>query len=190
MAYIDEIDLKTYLDISEEGDDVILESCIDRAQTAIETYTNRVFEAAAGTKHYGWDAVDGLFLWLDADLQSLTSVANGDSSATAVAVADLTEWPMNEGPPYYALRLDDSSDSVWQVDTDYWIAVTGDWGFSATPPNDIVQACVRLAAYYYRQKDTGQFETVAIAEGGAVTVPMGTPEDVRTLLNPYRRFSL
>lgn len=190
MSYTSVEQLKLYLEIAQNDDDVLLGDCITRAQKAIETYTNRNFEAASATRSYGWDAVDGLWLWLGYDLYSLDSVANGDSSGTAIATADITEFPINDGPPYHRLRLDSGSTSTWNVDTDYWIEVTGDWGYSASPPSDIVQAAVRWAAYFYRQKDTGQFETVAVQEGGVLTVPRGIPEDVLELIRPYRRFSL
>jgi len=190
MPYIYPDDLKTYLDITETGDDLILQATIQRAEKAIESYTGRVFEAASDTRYYDYAAVDGLYLWLDHDLYSLTSVTNGDSNGTSVSTDDITLWPRNQGPPYYKLRLNESSTSDWEVDTDYWIQVTGLWGYSDEPPEDIVQATTRWAAYLYRQKDTGQFETVAVSDGGAVTVPMGMPEDVKVLLAPYRRHSL
>lgn len=192
MSYATLAQLKLYLDIGEDDDDVLLDDCLDRAETAIETYTNRCFEATAGTKYYTWDAVDGLWLWLDADLQELTAIANGDSAGTAINVDDVTKWTgdsRNVGPPYNKLRLNDGSDSRWEVDTDYYIEVTADWGYSAEPPNDIMQAAVRLAAYYYRQSDTFT-DDVAVVGEGVVSIPRGMPESVKVLLDPYRRMSL
>lgn len=142
------------------------------------------------TRYYQGDAVDGLWLWLDDDLAKLYEIDNGDSSGTAVSTDDVTLWPRNHGPPYYKIRLNSSSTSTWNVDTDYYIQVRGKWGYSICPPADIVQACIRWAAYLYRQKDTGQFENVAVGEGGTLRVPMGMPEDVRVLLDPYRRHTL
>jgi len=191
--YVELETLKDYLDISDTGDDIILEGAIERAQAAIETFTNRVFEAASDTKYYTWDAVDGLWLWLDADLHSLTSIANGDSSGTAVSTDDITLWTgdsRNVGPPYNKLRLDDGSDSTWQVDTDYYIEVTGEWGYSSTPPADIVQATVRWAAYMYQQKDAAYTRIVASTATGTVEIPEAIAGDIVALLNPYRRLSL
>ena len=190
MAYVTIFELKNYLDISVEDDDIILTACIDRAEAAIETYTNRDFEASTATKYYGWDAVDGLYLWLDDDLYSLTSIANGDSDSTAIATANVTLWPRNQGPPYTKIRLNDGANTVWQIDTDYWITIIGTWGYSSTPSNDVKQAALRWAAYMYRQIDTGDFETVALAEAGIIAVQQGVPQDVRVLLDPHRRFSL
>lgn len=190
MAYATVERLKLYLSIGDDSDDVLLDDCIDRAQQAIDTYTARIFEAASATRYYGSDAVDSQWLYVDEDLYSLTSVANGDASGTAVSTDDITLWcgdSRNAGPPYNKLRLDENSTSVWEVDTDYYIEVTALWGYSASAPADIVQACVRWAAYFYRQKDTGQFDAVAVGEGGTLTVPTGMPEDVRVMLAPYVR---
>lgn len=189
MAYATLRQVKSYLDIGTDDDDVLLDNCIDRARATIDTYTHRTFDVSSdSTRYYGSDALDDLFLYLDHDLYSLTSVANGDSSGTAVSTDDITLWPRNDGPPYHALRLDSTSSSVWQVETDYWIAVTGQWGYSATPPDDIVQAAVRLASYYYRQANTFT-DDAAVAAEGVVTLPKGMPVSVRILLDPYQKRS-
>ena len=83
----------------------------------------------------------------------------------------------------------DSSYS-WEFDTDYWVSVAGTWGYSATPPDDIIHACIRLAAYYYRQKDAQVFDTTAMPEQGVITVPQGIPRDVKLILEPYIRQGL
>lgn len=186
--YVELDTLRDYVDITETGDDAILEGCIQRAQTAIETFTRRVFETGDdATRYYGREAVDGQYLWLDADLYSLTSIANGDSDATAISTDDITLFPMNEGPPYNCLRLDESSASVWEQQTDYWIGVTGAWAFSDTPPADIVLATLEWAKYLYRAKDTGQFEIVAVPGGGVISVPKGLPQLVLDIIHPYLR---
>jgi uncharacterized phiE125 gp8 family phage protein len=185
MAYITLADLKEDLGIAEETDDYVLEQKIDAAQAAIDLYTSRTFEAASSVKYYTWDDVDGLILWLDDDLVSLTSVANGDSSSTAISTNDITLLPRNEGPPYDRLRLDDTSTSSWEVDTDYWIAVTGTWGWAAAAPEPIKQACLRMAAHMYRLRDADVFDVVSFPGEGIIQVRGELPADVRVLLDPY-----
>lgn len=187
MAYITLAELKEELGIGEEGDDFILEQKIDAAQDIIEHLTSRVFEAASSTRYYEWDAVDGLYLELDADLVALTSVVNGDSGATAIATADITLYPRNEGPPYDRLRLDDGSTSVWEVDTDYWIAVTGTWGWSAEAPEPIKQACLRLAAHMYRLRDSDVFDIVAFPGEGIMQLRQAIPADVQAVLDGFTK---
>lgn len=173
-----------------DNDDTLLTACITRAQRGVETYTRRVFEAAADTRYYGAEDVDGQWLWLDADLYALTSVANGDSSGTAVSTSDLVLFPRNQGPPYHKLYLKESSTSVWEVDTDYWIGVTATWGYSTSAPNDVVLATLRWAAYLYQQKDAPYTQTIANLAVGTVTLPADVPVDVKALLDPYVRHTI
>lgn len=187
MSYIDLAELKDYLGITETDDDGLLEANIAHAQRNIETYTRRHFEASAGTRYYKEDALDGQDLWLDDDLYSLTSIANGDSSGTAVSTDDIVLMPRNQGPPYHRLYLKEGSTSVWEVDTDYWIAVTGTWGYSETAPDDIKLACLRWASFLYQQKDAPYTRTIANIAVGQVELPEAVPIDVRAILDSYMR---
>lgn len=171
------------------SNDTLLQACLDRATLAIDRYTERyTFSATTDeTRYYDYDDVEARTVWLDEDLYSLTSITNGDSDSSAIATTDVTLLPRNQGPPYHRVLLDESSTSVWDVDTDYWIQIEGKWGWSATAPDDVVQACVRWAAYIYRQRDAGVFETTAIPEAGVIQIPEGMPRDVKVLLDSYRK---
>lgn len=54
------------------------------------------------------------------------------------------------------------------------------------PPADIQQACLRVAAWLYKQKDAG-FVQVAGSLRGQIVVPPALPEDVHQVLAPYVR---
>lgn len=191
MAYTTLTELRTYLEVDEHGDDTLLESCIDRAQQVIDTYTNRVFAAPPdGIRHYRRDAVDGRWLWLGADLAELDAIINGDEAATAIDPADVRLYPRDDGPPYHRIRLLRNADTGWIVEGDNEITVWGWWGYSRTPPADIVQATLRLSAYLYRQRDAGSWDTVAVHEGGTIMVPQGLPVTVKQTLDSYVRHSL
>ena len=75
----------------------------------------------------------------------------------------------------------------WEWDTDYWVSVTGTWGYSATCPDDVRRACLVLAAYYYRQKDSQVFDVTAIPEAGVITIPQGIPATVTRVIAKYRK---
>jgi hypothetical protein len=182
MSYASETDLKGYLGISGTSEDTLLAALLARAQKVIEDYTGRTFEASDGTRYYDASYVEGDTLLLDADLISLTSLTNGDG--TEIPSEGCWLLPRNS-PPYYAIRL--KSSYSWTFDTDGEIIVTGSWGYSTTPPATITHATIRLVAYYYRQKDTGVFDVTVFPEAGVLQVPKGLPEDVRILLEPYRR---
>lgn len=191
MAYCSTADVKTYLDITSSDDDALLADLIGRAEEAIDSHCDRIFEASGDTDR-SFDAkrdVDGRVLWLGYDLASVNSITNGDG--TTVASDEYTTEPRN-GTPYYALRLLGSATILWESDSttgdpEDAITVNGEWAYSADAPADIEHACVRLASYYYRQKDAPVFDTTAMPDQGIIVVPKGVPADVVKLLEPYRR---
>jgi len=62
-------------------------------------------------------------------------------------------------------------------------------GYALCVPTDISQACKRLAAWLYRQKDTqqGDADRPIIAGDGTVIMPTTLPQDVEKMLLPYTR---
>lgn len=183
-------DLKSYLGIgtTTTTDDVLLEAMLRRATRHIESYTNRLFEATTETRYFTSDALDredSAVLWMDQDLLSITTLTNGDTAGTAITSASYWLLPRNGAPPYWQIRLK-STHTGWTWDEDCFVTVAGTWGYSATPPEDIIEACVRWASYLYHQKDAPVYETTAFPESGVITVPQGIPVDVKQTLDLYR----
>jgi hypothetical protein len=188
MAYTTPQALRVYKDITSSSDDALLNDLIAAAQAMIDRHCRRTFEAAADATHYfdySADYVDGDTLWLDEDLCAITTVTNGDS--VVVAAGERTTIPRNS-TPYYGIRLLSDSGVTWTYDDEWMnaISVTGKWAWSTTAPDDIAQACTRLAAFLYKQRDAQLFDVTAI-EAGTVLTPVGIPVDVRTALKPYVR---
>jgi len=193
MAYLVAADLKTYLGISSSTDDTLLTALIAAAQKAIEEYTHHVFEMATATART-FDAIrdigkgdDRRMLYLDTDLCTISSIANGDG--TTVTAAQYVTEPRGV-TPYYAIRLKASANVAWTYtdDPENAITVTGKWAYSATPPNDIVQATRRMAGWMYRGKDTQAYDSTAFSELGVIRIKHKIPEDILQLLDePYRR---
>jgi uncharacterized phiE125 gp8 family phage protein len=181
------VDLRTYLKITSTGDDVLLSKLLDSATTAIETYCRRVFIAASATHYYDETCVDGDILWLDGELYSASKVLNGDAGATEITSSYYWLLPRN-APPYYQIKL--KSSQSWDFTIDGEIAVTGMWGYSVDPPADIEQACLRLAAYYYKQRDAQVFDVTAQPDQGQLIIPKGIPADVKQTLDRYVRHTL
>lgn len=192
MAYTTAADVKTYLAITGVGDDALITLLIARAQAAIDTLLGRTFEASSDStrKYSPVTDVDRDTLYLDGDLCQITTVktnADNPAGATTIPSTAYITAPRYR-TPYYAIRI---------VDTDYsWeyydipengIEITGRWAWSVTAPADIVQACTRLAAYFYRQRDAQVFDVTAQPELGQMVIPQGIPADVRALLAPYAR---
>jgi len=190
MSYVTLTDLKAYLGITNTTDDAVLIGMIAAAQTGIDSWCGRTFEAAADSTKYldAADDVDGAWLYLPDDLAQITTITNGDS--TTVTTADYVTQPRNRAP-YYALKLKADSDVAWTYEDapENAISISGRWAYSVTPPADIVQACRRYAAYLYRQRDASVFDVTAQVDIGMITIPQGIPADVEKLLNPYRRLA-
>ena len=181
--------MRDYKGVGEATDDGLLFNLLERAFQMAETYCERKFEATTATRYYEMDAVDGDYLYLDDDLISVTTLTNGDDSATTIGSDYYWLWPRNDSPPYWAIRLKDSQTTYsWERDEGYFISVLGSWGWGATVPADVAQAIIRLTTYYYDQKDAGVYDVTAFPAEGVITVPQGMPRDVKLLLDPYRRF--
>jgi hypothetical protein len=182
MAYATTSELKTYLGVTGSGDDALLETLLDRATSLIDTYTGYTFAAVAATRIYQSDNLYGDTLYLDSLLISVTKVTDGQQNEIC---SDSYVLLPRSGPRYHAIKLIDSS---WnEADNGDVAQITGTWGWSETPPDDIVHACVRLAAFLYRQKDAQVFDVAAFPEAGVITLPRGIPADVKLILDKYTR---
>lgn len=190
MAYTTTVLLKTYLGATTDNDDTLLGALIDRAQSIIDRYCVRTFEASANTERT-FDAikdVSGAMLWIDEDLCSINSITNGDG--TTVTSSQYTTQPRNE-TPYYAIKLLASASVAWTYTTDPEDAITisGKWAYSESAPADVVQATLRLAAYLYRQRDNAADLDRAVIAGNATILPTSLPSDLKMILAPYRRIN-
>lgn len=185
MSYASLQQLKDYLGITSGVDDFLLQELVDRAAGIIDAYTGRRFEAETDTRYFQESDTDGndLPLYGD-DLLTITKLTNGDG--VEITSADYRLFPRNSSPKWL-IRLDEGK--WWNFSTgDSEISVAGTWGWSATAPADIQHACIRLAAFLYRQKDTSADIDRPMVTGDGVTImPSGLPSDVQKLLDRYRR---
>lgn len=197
IDYTDSAAIKAYLRIAGSGDDTLLAEIAGRASRIIDRHCGRWFYARAETRTYcvAGPHVSDRLLFLDADLLSVGAIVNGDG--IAVSLGSIVLNPPNMAP-YYSIRLKRASGLAWTsaADGDQPIAVEGVWGYSVEPPAEIVQAALRLAAWLYRQRDTGA-DVPAAPEGqivlttrGAALPPPRLPADVLHLVAPYVRARL
>lgn len=190
MAYATVAHVKSYLGLSGTGDDALISTLLSAATAAIEAHTQREFQAQVNeTRDFSLYDVQNGTLYLDDDLceiNNITVEADNGSGGVTLATTDYITKPRNK-TPYYAIKMISSSSNVWSYSQspDTAIKVSGKWGWSQTPPNDIEHACVRLAGYYYRQKDAQVYDVTATPELGQITTPQGLPADVRIILAPY-----
>lgn len=188
MAYATLAQARKELNIVTFGDDALIQEKLDAATIVIERETGWIFEAVTATRYFDSDAVDDNLLWVGGDLVSITTLTNGDDDATVISSSDYRLLPRNEGPPYHEVKMLIDTTTTWEFDIDGEVSILGAWGYSASPPDDIMQACIRLAGYYYRVKDAQVYDTIAIPDAGIITIPKGIPADVRLILNRYQRW--
>ena len=185
MSYANLSNLKDYLGVTTNGDDNLLSDFLTRAEGVIDAYTGRHFEAETATRYFTEADTDGqdLNLW-GYDLLTVTKLTNGDG--VEIASGDYRLFPRNDDPKWI-IKLDEGKSWNWSSG-DSEISVAGTWGYSATAPADITHACIRLAAFLYRQKDTSADLDRPMVTGDGVTImPSGLPSDVQKLLDRYKR---
>jgi hypothetical protein len=186
------VELQNYLGLTSSSDNELLNGFLLASQQMIDAETGRTFEAAGDSTRY-FDAVmdvEGATLYLgNYDLCAITTITNGDGGSITGS-HHVTE-PRNT-TPYYAIKLKASSGKSWTYSTDpeNAISVTGRWAYSTIAPASIVQACKRLAAYLYRQKDNAGDLDRALVVGNSTILPGQIPADIHALLRPYRRITL
>ncbi|GIV82069.1 MAG: hypothetical protein KatS3mg051_1423 [Anaerolineae bacterium] len=186
MGYCTLEEVRQYIGTDETADDALLSALIDRATTRIDAYCQRTFTAREETRYFDAvrDVLDRLLI-LDDDLLSVTEITNGDGTTVPASAYVLLEANRS---PKWAIQLKASSGLSWTYtdDPEQAIAVEGTWGYSTSPPDDIVHAAVRLVAWYYHQAEA-PFEVQGMPQLGIVTVPSDMPPDIKALLGPYQR---
>jgi hypothetical protein len=190
MAYTTNTDVKTYIGgISGSGDDALLTVLITAAEAFIESWTGWDFEASSNsTRNFtvGRDTEGPYTLWFDDGAASINEVLNGDSSNTEVTSSQYVTIPSND-TPYYGIKILRSASKVWEFDQDPEdaIAVSAAWGWSASPPADIVQACKDIVKQIYRSRDANS--DVNLVSGGIVITPNQIPKLAMQTLEIYKK---
>lgn len=196
MAYVTVDEYHAYMSALSGGNVVQLDAqgktfmqgLLEQATQFVESETKRKFVSYTATRYYDPRAIvytDTQVLMLDEDLLSVTTLTNGDNSI--VNSSDYWLEPVNRMPAW-GIRL--KSTRVWQFTTDGRASVTGEWGFSTTPSEDVKRIVMRLA-YVFMQKRTatGDVEIVGSPTqiGGVLKYGSYIPSDIRDWLKRYRR---
>lgn len=191
--YASLVEFKAYAGVTDSSVDALLFDFLNRATRIIDSHCRRRFVAAADStrRFHALRDVRGLKLRLDQDLASVTSIVNGNGqTVTAAQYVLLPTNAAGDGKPYYAIQLKATAGIAWEWndDPEEAIAVTGRWAYCVTPPDDIVQACVRLAHYLDKQKNSaGDLDRPVFLGGSTTLLPSRLPRDIEDMLSPYVR---
>lgn len=137
-------------------------------------------------------------LWIDECL-SITSLAvaeSGETCSTGYTTWASTEyqaWPYNYAAysqPILRLDIDLNGDKGSWTKYRKAIKLTGVFGYSSTPPEDIKQACIiQVMRWYMRAKQAFQDAGASVDLGQMIYVQQLDP-DVRELLMAYKIASI
>jgi len=174
MSYATLAQIKQYLGITATSEDALLTRLRDAASAAIDRYTGRRFTASTATKKIRREHIVRDVFFLPDDLRALTQVVTDEGDT--LLPSDFVPFD----PPTRLLRIKADAPS-WSIE--YTADVTGQWGFTAAPPDDIVQICIRLASWMYRSKDAQVFDVTG--QEGLNTLSTRLPRDIAQMLDPY-----
>ncbi len=168
-------------------DDALLSTYVTEASVMIESYCSRSFNAANGTLTYDIAPpyIYGRKLFFRDDVLGVYEVRNGDG--TLITSDQYRLLPLNTSP-LYGLELLPSSGVTWAwTPAGDWlsaITVAGTLGYSTTPPQDVVLAATKLAAWLYQNRDNSD-DNVRFADG-SMNIPSAAPAVVLRILDKGR----
>ena len=193
MAYATVVQLQGYAGIKDDIHNGLLALLIERAVARIDERAGFSFEAVADSTRYldasDWPggAVYGPTLYFDTWCASLTTVTNGDG--TVIASTYYATLPRNTGP-FYAIKLLSSSGYAWEDDSsgdpENAISIAGRWAYATAVPADIQHATLRLALWYYRQRNSSTDMDRPLLAEGVLVMPSQMPKDVTEIIDTYR----
>lgn len=140
-------------DATDPSNDNIIEQMVEAASRWIDEITGKEYFGETETRNYVvGEHTDGLTLWLDKNILSVTTLTNGDG--TVISSSDYSLLPLN-ADRYDKIKLHSNSGEVWQYTDDPYedaIQVAGSWGDSATTPANVKEACLLLTSRLWQRK--------------------------------------
>jgi len=182
-------------DTDDDQDDLIIESAIEAVSRLIDDLTNRRFYAATETRYFTAERADYLSI---PDLISLTTLKtdeDGDRTyETTWDTGDYDLMPFNAQAdtanvrPYTWLEITPLGDEAFPV-VRRGVEVAGSWGYAATPPKRIQEACYLGAHRIMKRHNTplGVSATAALGQLQVAVRDLEADPDFLALIAPFRR---
>ena len=142
-----------------------------------------------------YDGTGHLVLWLDALAAAPTLVEvdeAGTGSYTAWAASDYRCWPYNalaKGEPYVRLDINSNGDKSYWPGYAEAVRVTGKFGFSTTPPDDVAWAVIRMAMRMFKRSQQAYNDVGAIPELGQLRYVKGGDPEVDRIVRQFARIT-
>lgn len=189
-------EVKSYLGISDNLDDTLLENMVEAASRTIDRIANRRFYLDTNASARLYRVTNPLALFVD-DIGSTSGLVvktddNGDGTyeTTLTLNTDYTLDPLNAnaiGRPWTQITRLGYDEFPIPLNYRPGVEVTAKWGWP-TVPDDINQACLILVADLFKRKDAPG-GVVGLAEIGTIRLsPLG--RDIAAMVRAYRRMVL
>lgn len=191
--------MKSYLSISDNSDDTILETMVESASRSIDRIANRRFYLDANATSRQYRAYNDVFAYVDdiGTTSSLVVAMDEDGDGTFETTLTLnTDYILD---PLTAPSLSRPYTQLTMVNTTYtWpifpgmfsnglrpgVQVTARWGWPSVP-DDIEMACQILTADLYKRKDSPG-GVLGLGDLGAIRMsPLG--RDVTAMVRAYKK---
>jgi hypothetical protein len=189
QGYATLADVKASLRLTDNIDDVLLETAIESASRMIDGFTARTF-SNAGTAVRNFAATDEINLIID-DAITVIEVASTDEIGSTYTIWKPTDFqlePINSRSdglymPYTAIRA--VNDYLWPVvDQQALVRITATWGFPAIPIA-IKQATIIQSSRLYKRLDS-PLGVAGFGDMGAIRVGRYLDPDVEQLVMPFK----
>ena len=162
-------------------DENLIQRLLLAARAIIDQKTERIFIAEQAEVQIMTGENPAAILRLPAEFLQIDSVRvfelDGSGGTDLTQGSDYVPVPLD--PPFRSLRaLPGYAWPSFRI-----VKVSGQKGYSTEPPEDIIQASLRLALWLYRQRDSSVFDVTATHDLGQISVSSrGLPSDVKEIL--------
>lgn len=190
-GYCTAAELKAWLSITNSADDTLIDNAITSASRQIDGHTHRRFYAATETRYFTPDVSTSLLV---DDLLSVTTLKQDDDGDGTYEITwsttDYVLWPRNAAyhnppGPYWEIRTSPLSAYAFTVRMQDNIQIVGSWGYAASAPADVKNACLIQAGRLFRRKESPFGVAGTTALGAAIMVKGELDPDAAALLAPF-----
>lgn len=195
-------EIKTFLSISDNVDDTLLEGMVEAASRSIDRIANRRFYLDANASARAYRVSSPIILFTD-DIGTTSGLivktdddGDGTFETTLTLNTDYIMDPLTAldlGRPYTQVTVVSSTvtfpifPGLFQNGLRPGVQVTARWGWPSVP-DDINQACLILTADLYKRKDSPG-GILGLGDLGAIRMsPLG--RDVTAMVRAYRKETL
>lgn len=168
--------------------DAFIEQMVEAASRLIDNITGRVFYATTATKYFTASNDECLRV---KDLLSVTTLKTDEDGdrvyETTWSATDFDLMPFND-PPYQWIEVTPNGQHVF-TRLAKGVEIAGSWGFVATTPDAINEACLLLTHRLYKRNDT-VFGVLGASQLGQIRMEIPKDDDALALLAYYKRGTL